>query len=47
MPPRNAGYMYAAYLVAAAVYGFYALGLWRRTRRVRDRLRQLEQTDSQ
>ena len=47
MPPDNAGYMYGAYIVAAAVYGLYSMGLWRRRRRVRDRLRQLDQANGQ
>ena len=40
--PENATYMYAAYGVAAAVYGLYAVSLWRRGRRVRERLRRFE-----
>ena len=33
--PDNAGYMYAAYTVAATVYAVYALSLWRRRRAAR------------
>ena len=47
MPPDNASYMYAAYAVAAAVYGLYALTLWRRRRRVDERLRQADRADAQ
>jgi hypothetical protein len=45
MPPSNAGYLYAAYTAAATVYGLYALTLWRRARRTRERLRELEGRD--
>ena len=47
MPPDNSSYMYAAYAVALAVYGLYALALWRRRRRVEARLRQFERADAQ
>jgi Flp pilus assembly protein TadB len=47
MPPNNSAYMYAAYVVAAAIYALYALSLWRRRRRAQARLRQLEQADVQ
>ena len=47
MPPDNSSYMYAAYAVAAAVYGLYALTLWRRRRRVDERLRQIDRADAQ
>jgi hypothetical protein len=30
MPPDNAGYMVAAYVVTAVILVGYALGLWRR-----------------
>jgi hypothetical protein len=42
MPPDNSSYMVAAYAIAAAVYGLYSLTLWRRRRRLQERLRQLE-----
>ncbi len=41
MPPDNSGYMYAAYVVAALIYGLYALSLWHRRRRLQARERQL------
>ena len=47
MPPDTSGYMYAAYLVAAAIYALYALSLWRRRRAVRARLRALERASAQ
>ena len=47
MPPDNSSYMYAAYAVALAVYGLYALSLWRRRRGVEARLRQLDRADAQ
>ena len=47
MPPDNSAYMYAAYAVAAAVYGLYAAALWRRRRRVDERLRQVDRADAQ
>ena len=46
MPPENASYMVAAYTVAAAVYGLYSLSLWRRRRRLQERLRQLDRADA-
>ncbi len=46
MPPENSQYLYAAYSVALAVYGLYALSLARRRRRVQERLRQLDQAAS-
>ena len=33
--PDNAGYMHAAYAVAATAYALYALSLWRRRRALR------------
>jgi hypothetical protein len=33
MPPDNAGYMVAAYIVTAVILVGYAVGLWRRARR--------------
>ena len=36
--PDNAGYMHAAYAVAAAAYALYGLSLWRRRRAVREEL---------
>jgi len=33
--PDNAGYMHAAYAVAATAYVLYALSLWRRRRALR------------
>lgn len=36
--PDNAGYMHAAYAVAATAYTLYALSLWRRRRAVRREL---------
>jgi hypothetical protein len=33
MPPDNAGYMVAAYVVTAVILVGYAVGLWRRGRR--------------
>jgi hypothetical protein len=41
--PDNAGFMHAAYAVAATAYALYALSLWRRRRAVR---RELERGDS-
>ena len=38
--PDNAGYMHAAYAVAATAYALYALSLWRRRRALR---REVEQ----
>lgn len=35
--PENAGYMHAAYAVAASAYVLYALSLWRRRRALRER----------
>jgi hypothetical protein len=32
MPPENAGYMVAAYVVTAVILVGYAIGLWRRAR---------------
>jgi hypothetical protein len=32
MPPDNAGYMVAAYVVTAVILGGYAVGLWRRAK---------------
>jgi hypothetical protein len=46
MPPDNAQYLYGAYAVALAIFGLYSLSLWRRRRRVRDRLRQLGRGDA-
>lgn len=40
MPPDTSAYFHAAYIVAAVLYTGYALTLWRRARRVRERLRQ-------
>ncbi len=40
MPPDTSAYFHAAYVVAAVLYTAYSLTLWRRARRVRDRLRQ-------
>jgi hypothetical protein len=39
MPPQNAGYMYAAYAAATAVYAGYAVSIWIRARRLADRAR--------
>jgi hypothetical protein len=33
MPPDNAGYMVAAYIVTAVILVGYAVGLWRRAER--------------
>jgi hypothetical protein len=33
MPPDNAGYMVAAYVVTTVILVGYSLGLWRRARR--------------
>ena len=41
--PDNAGFMHAAYTVAATVYTLYSLSLWRRRRAVR---REMEREDS-
>lgn len=46
MPPENSSYMYAAYAIAAAIYGLYAVSLWRRRRRLQQRLRQLDGVDA-
>ena len=37
--PDTSAYYHAAYLAAAVLYGGYALSLWLRARRVRERLR--------
>jgi hypothetical protein len=37
MTPDNGAYYYAAYVAAAAIYGAYALALWARLRRARER----------
>lgn len=42
MPPDNAGYYYAAYAAAAAIYSMYALILVVRGRAVRSRLSEVE-----
>ena len=42
--PENAGYMHAAYAVAATAYVLYALSLWRRRRALRDRAGRLRDT---
>ena len=42
MTPDNGFYMRAAYAVVCIVYFGYALLLWRRNVRVRERLRHLE-----
>ena len=47
MPPDNSPYMYAAYAVALAVYGLYALSLWRRRRRVEARLSRVDRAGAQ
>lgn len=39
MPPDTSAYYHAAYIVAAVLYTAYSLTLWRRARRVRERLR--------
>jgi hypothetical protein len=41
MPPDNAGYYHAAYIVAALIYGLYAATLWRRRARVRAAARRM------
>lgn len=33
-PPRNAGYLLAAYTVAAVILAVYGISLWRRARRL-------------
>jgi hypothetical protein len=40
--PDNGRFFVAAYIVAAVLYGGYALSLWRRSRRVDERLRDQE-----
>jgi hypothetical protein len=42
MPPDNAGYFQAAYAAAVAIYGLYAITLWRRRARVRAALQRVE-----
>ena len=37
--PDNAVYYHAAYVVASALYGAYALSLWWRVRHLRERAR--------
>jgi hypothetical protein len=37
MTPDNAGYYYAAYIVAAVIYGLYVVSIVVRLRKVRDR----------
>ena len=39
MPPQNAGYMHAAYVVVVVVHALYALSLVVRRRALRDRPR--------
>lgn len=41
MTPDNAGYFHAAYLAAALIYLGYGLSLWRRSRRLGARARDL------
>ena len=36
--PDNAGYYYAAYVVAAVVYALYAASIWWRARRISARM---------
>lgn len=38
--PDNAAYYHAAYVAAAALYGGYALTLWWRAKRIRERARE-------
>ena len=38
--PENAAYYHAAYISAAALYGGYALTLWWRAKRIRERARE-------
>ena len=40
--PDNAFYMQVAYVAAAAVFGVYALSVWRRRRRVSQLREELE-----
>jgi len=37
MPPDNAGYMVAAYVVTAVILVGYAVGLWRRAKKAEKR----------
>jgi len=46
MPPDNANFYHAAYAVAIAVYGLYAVLLRRRRVRVREALAQLAEMDA-
>jgi hypothetical protein len=39
MTPDTSGPYHAAYIIVAVAYGVYALSLWLRARRVRDRRR--------
>jgi heme exporter protein D len=42
MPPENASYFHAAYVVTVAVYALYAVSLWRRRRALDRRAREAE-----
>jgi hypothetical protein len=42
MPPENASYYHAAYVVAVAAYALYALSVWRRRRALDRRAREVE-----
>jgi ABC-type transport system involved in Fe-S cluster assembly fused permease/ATPase subunit len=46
MPPQNAGYYHAAYIVAVAVYTIYTITLLRRRAKVREALEREEQARS-
>lgn len=37
--PENAGYYHAAYALTATIYAAYAISIWWRGRRVRERLK--------
>ena len=43
--PDNASYYHAAYAIIVAVYGIYAVSLWRRRARVRAALRREGRAD--
>ncbi len=46
MTPQNEGYFHAAYLIAALLYGGYAVSLWWRARAVASRPRSGERPPS-
>lgn len=45
--PENSGFLYAAYVAAALIYGGYIATLWLRVRRARSRARSLASGEAQ